>query len=103
MKWESWYLLITNWNMKENFPWAFGFFLYSFEVNHKYSLPSTDKDIDSLKSTSYLEINGAQSKVNLLGSMKHVVVEPLAPKSLLPCRYYSNTVVCKLKSWTCKW
>lgn len=83
---------------ERKFPMSLWIFLYSFEVNHKYSLPSTDRDTDSLKSAGYLEINGAQSKVNLLGSMKHVDVETLAPKSLLPCRYYSNTVVCKLKS-----
>lgn len=57
-----------------------------------------DGILDSLRSLDCLEMNGLQSKVNSLRSIKHIQVEPTIRKSQLTCRCYSSAVTCMLVS-----
>lgn len=67
-----------------------GFFYHS-KVDHNALRPETDRNLESLKSLHSLEVNGV--KVNSLGNIEQVQVEPPVPRSQLICTGYSNATV----------
>lgn len=78
--------------LERNFPLILWGFLCSSEADHNVLLPEADGNVDSLKSLDCLEMNGVQSKVNSLGSIKYIQVEPPVPMSQLTCRCCSNNM-----------
>lgn len=76
---------------ERNFPQILWGVFYHSNVVHNVLLPETLRNLEPLKSLHGLEMNGV--KVNSLGNIKQVQVEPPVPRSQLICTGYFNAMM----------
>lgn len=79
--------------LERNFPQILWGVFYHSNVVHNVLLLETDRNVESFKKSSQPGDEWCQSKVNSLGNIKQVQVEPPVPRSQLICIGYFNAII----------